>query len=118
VRSFITQEVVTVRYVEMSGDYALSLPLRRTACPNFCSLVSSWSPCFTTSLYCRFLSSGRLVSMVPFTRSIVQFSFFDGMNFDKSLRFLISMSDVERCKREGVPVQPFHGYAKLVSHVL
>lgn len=52
--------------------YPRSLPLSRTACPYFCSFVISASPCLTTSVYCLFLSSGRLVSMMLLTRSIVQ----------------------------------------------
>lgn len=48
-----------------------SLPLNLTACPYFCSFVIRASPCFTTSVYCLFLSSGRLVSMMPLTRSMV-----------------------------------------------
>ena len=40
--------------VELRGKWHLqprSLPRRRTTWPYFCSLVISWSPCFTTSLY-------------------------------------------------------------------
>lgn len=44
---------------------ARSLPLSLTAWPYFCSLVIKASPCFTTSAYCLFLSSGRVVSIVP-----------------------------------------------------
>lgn len=44
------------------------------------------SPCLTTSEYCLFLSSGRLVSMIPFTRSIVHEMRLLEMNFAKSLQ--------------------------------
>jgi hypothetical protein len=67
--------------------YARSLPLNLTAWPYFWSLVISWSPCLTTSLYCLFLSSGLLVSMIPFpvTRSMVQGILSAAMNFARSL---------------------------------
>lgn len=67
--------------------YARSLPLNLTAWPYFWSLVISWSPCFTTSLYCLFLSSGLLVSMIPFpvTRSIVHGILSAAINFARSL---------------------------------
>jgi hypothetical protein len=67
--------------------YALSLPRRRTAWPYFWSLVMSWSPCRTTSWYCLFLSSGRLVSMTPLpeTRSMVQGMRPAAMNLARSL---------------------------------
>lgn len=68
--------------------YARSLPLKRTACPYFCSLVMSWSPWRTTSWYCLFLSSGRLVSMTPWpaTRSMVQGMRPAAMNLARSLK--------------------------------
>lgn len=44
------------------------------------------SPCFTTSEYCLFLSSGRLVSMMPLTRSMVQAMRLLEMNLARSLK--------------------------------
>ena len=74
--------------VSLSAPHAqpLSLPLNRTACPYFCSFVISPSPCFTTSAYCLFLSSGRFVSMILLTRSMVQGMRSAAMNFARSLR--------------------------------
>ena len=66
--------------------HPLSLPLSRTACPYFCSFVISPSPCLTTSAYCLFLSSGRFVSMILLTRSMVQGMRSAAMNFARSLR--------------------------------
>lgn len=63
----------------------LSLPLNLTAWPYFCSLVMSPSPCLTTSAYCLFLSSGRFVSMILLTRSMVQGMRSAAMNFARSL---------------------------------
>ncbi len=70
----------------------LSLPLNRTACPYFCSFVINPSPCLTTSVYCLFLSSGRFVSMIPLTRSMVQGMRSAAMNFARSLGKEISVS--------------------------
>ena len=66
--------------------HPLSLPRSLTACPYFCSLVMSASPCLTTSVYCLFLSSGRFVSMMPFTRSIVHGIRSAAINLARSLR--------------------------------
>ena len=71
-------------YVEIIPQ-PLSLPLNRTACPYFCSFVINASPCLTTSLYCLFLSSGRFVSIIPLTRSMVQGMRSAAMNFARSL---------------------------------
>lgn len=62
-----------------------SLPLSRTAWPYFCSLVINASPCLTTSVYCLFLSSGRLVSIMLLTRSMVQGMRSAAMNLARSL---------------------------------
>ena len=67
-------------------SYALSLPRNRTACPYFCNFVIKLSPCLTTSAYCLFLSSGRFVSMIPLTRSIVQGIRSAAMNLARSLQ--------------------------------
>ena len=69
--------------------HPLSLPRSLTACPYFCSLVMSASPCLTTSAYCLFLSSGRFVSMMPFTRSIVHGIRSAAMNFARSLQHIL-----------------------------
>lgn len=45
----------------------------------------SWSPCFSTSAYCLFLSSGLFVSMMPLTRSMVQGIRSAAMNLARSL---------------------------------
>lgn len=66
-------------------NYPLSLPRNRTACPYFCNLVIKLSPCLTTSAYCLFLSSGRFVSMIPLTRSIVHGIRSAAMNLARSL---------------------------------
>jgi hypothetical protein len=63
----------------------LSLPRNLTACPYFCSFVISWSPCLTTSVYCLFLSSGRFVSIMLLTRSMVQGIRSAAINFARSL---------------------------------
>ena len=66
-------------------SHPLSLPLNLTACPYFCNLVMSPSPCLTTSAYCLFLSSGRFVSMILLTRSMVQGMRSAAMNLARSL---------------------------------
>lgn len=66
-----------------------SLPRNRTVWPYFCSLVIKASPCLTTSAYCLFLSSGRLVSMIPLTRSIVHEMRSLAMNLARSLILLV-----------------------------
>lgn len=63
----------------------LSLPRNLTAWPYFCNLVIKPSPCLTTSVYCLFLSSGRFVSMILFTRSMVQGIRSAAMNLERSL---------------------------------
>src|SRR5690625_1454837 len=71
--------------MEKKSFQPLSLPLSLTAWPYFCSLVISASPCLTTSAYCLFLSSGRLVSMIPLTRSMVHGIRSPAINLAKSL---------------------------------
>ncbi len=66
----------------------LSLPRNLTAWPYFCNLVIKPSPCLTTSVYCLFLSSGRFVSMILFTRSMVQGIRSAAMNLERSLLYV------------------------------
>ena len=66
--------------------YPRSLPRSLTTCPYFWSFVISWSPCFTTLLYCLFLSSARVVSITSLTRSIVHGTRPVAMKFARSLR--------------------------------
>ena len=76
---------LAVSHMHTYYAHPLSLPLNLTACPYFCSFVISPSPCLTTSAYCLFLSSGRFVSMILLTRSMVQGMRSAAMNFARSL---------------------------------
>lgn len=90
--SFLTPETHPCPHY-CADNHPRSLPLSLTACPYFWSFVINWSPCFTTSAYCLFLSSGRFVSMMPLTRSIVQGIRFAAMNLAKSLSLIRQCSN-------------------------
>lgn len=99
--------------------YPLSLPRRRTACPYFCSFVIKVSPCFTTSAYCLFLSSGRLVSMITLTRSIVHGIRSPAMNLARSLQISSAdhMSEITLSVQHK-PVKEVHRHAEIVRHAV
>jgi hypothetical protein len=90
-------------------NYA-SAPVSLTTAWYFCSLFRSKSPSLTSCWYCAFLLSGRFVSTVPFTRSITQLSFLDGMNLLKSL-----ISDT---LLKGIRIDKLPRDAKLPRHVV
>ncbi len=92
-----------------------SLPLSRTTCPYFCSLVISASPCLTTSVYCLFLSSGRLVSMMLLTRSMVQGMRSAAINLARSLNS--SQRLPFRVGQGGqIPIEEVNRYSKGFGH--
>ena len=102
-------------------SYALSLPFNLTACPYFCSFVINASPCLTTSVYCLFLSSGRFVSMIPLTRSIVHGMRSAAMNLARSLqmpRTLVIALELALIQVEGLPIQKVNRHAKFIRHTL
>lgn len=53
---------------------------------SFCTRVSNKSPCFTTELNCAFFRSGRFVSTIPPTLSILQCNLPAAINVDNSLQ--------------------------------
>lgn len=94
----------------------LSLPRSLTAWPYFCNFVISASPCFTTSVYCRFLSSGRLVSMMEFTRSMVHGIRSAAMNLARSLREICQYWPWRAGEGRHLPVEEVDRDPKVLGH--
>jgi len=95
----------------------LSLPLSLTTCPYFCSLVMSWSPCLTTSLYLR----GWLVVGNCDVRALCLLFVLvsSPLGLDDTLDAIDgAWQSLTRYERREILVQPVHGNSKARRHAL
>lgn len=86
---------------------------------NFCTLFNNKSPCLITAWNWPFLWSGRLVSTIPPTRSILQWSRPAEMKRDNSLkRIRFCITRTVWIMKEALLVDVINRYSKRIRHVL